>query len=147
MSKKEINTEVVIIGAGYAGIAAAKKLHKAGKSFVVVEARNRIGGRVNTEALDCGVSVELGAQWIGPTQHHIWNWVKETNTETYETFDSGKNILSYKNKISTYKGVIPKIDPISLLDLGLAIERINKLCKEIPLDKPWTHPRQKNLIR
>ena len=136
-----IQTDVVIIGAGYAGIAAARKLQDAGKSFIVVEARDRIGGRVNTEKLACGATVDLGAQWIGPTQHHIWKWAKETNTETYDCYDTGKNILAWKNKISTYKGTIPKIDPISLIDLGIAIERINKLCKQIPLDAPWSHPK------
>lgn len=138
-----IQTDIVIIGAGYAGIAAAKQLYEEGKRFVVVEARDRIGGRTHTQTLVCGATIDVGAQWIGPTQHHIWKWVKETNTETYDTFDSGKNILSWKNKISTYKGTIPKIDPIALIDLGLAIEKINKLCKQIPLEAPWTHPKAK----
>jgi monoamine oxidase len=138
-----IQTEIVIIGAGFAGIAAGKKLQETDKKFVIVEARERIGGRVNTVTLSSGAMVDLGAQWIGPTQHHIWKWVKESKTETYDTYDSGKNILSWKNKISTYTGTIPKIDPISLIDLGFAIEKINKLCKEIPLEAPWTHPKAK----
>lgn len=140
-----LNTDIVIIGAGYAGIAAAKKLQEAGRSFVVIEARDRIGGRTNTETLPSGATIDLGAQWIGPTQHHMWNWVRETNTKTYDTFDTGKNILSWKNKISTYKGTIPRIDPLSLIDLGIALEKINKLCLQIPLDKPWTHPKAHEL--
>lgn len=138
---EKLQTDIIIIGAGYAGIAAAKKLHEAGKNFLVVEARDRIGGRTLTQKLNCGATVDLGAQWIGPTQHHIWQWVKETNTATYNTFDSGKNILSYNNKVSTYKGTIPKIDPLSLIDLGIALEKVNKLCKQIPLDAPWNHPK------
>ncbi len=141
--QKIIETDIVIIGAGYAGIAAAKKLHETVKDFIVLEARDRIGGRTLTEVIECGAIIDFGAAWIGPTQYHVWNWVKETNTETFDTYDTGKNILSYKNKISTYKGVIPKIDPISLIDLGLAINKINKLSKQIPIENPWTHPKAK----
>jgi len=141
MEKQVLQTDVAIIGAGYAGIAAAKKLQANQTDFIVLEARDRIGGRTHSATLACGAHVDLGAQWIGPTQQLIWQWVKETNTQTYDTFDSGKNVLSYKNKTSTYTGTIPKIDPISLIDLGLAIEKINKLCKEINLEEPWKHPK------
>ena len=138
-----IQTDIAIIGAGYAGIAAAKKLQEVNKNFIILEARDRIGGRTLSEQLECGAHIDLGAKWIGPTQHHVWSWVKETNTETYDTYDTGKNILSYKNKVSTYKGTIPKIDPLSLIDLGLAIEKINKLSKQIDITQPWSHPKAK----
>lgn len=145
MKKQVIDTDVVIIGAGYAGIAAAKKLHEANVDFVVIEARDRIGGRTQTQKLKSGATVDLGAQWIGPTQKNMWQWVDETQTTTYSTYDTGKNILSYKNTISTYKGTIPKIDPISLIDLGNAIRKIDKLSKEISLEKPWEHKDAKEL--
>lgn len=135
------NVDVIVIGAGFAGIAAAKKLHKVGTSFLILEARDRIGGRVETQTRACGATVELGAQWIGPTQTKIWDWVKKTEVQTFDTYDEGKNILHYKGKTSTYKGTIPKIDPISLIDLGLAIEKANKLCKTISLETPWKHPK------
>lgn len=135
--------DTIIIGAGFAGIAAAKKLHEAGKSFVILEARDRIGGRTLTQSLDCGATIDLGAQWIGPDQHLVWEWVKSTNTPTYECYDSGNNILSLNQKISQYKGTIPKIDLISLIGLGLAINKFNKLSSQISLDAPWTHPKAK----
>jgi monoamine oxidase len=137
----KLTTDILVVGAGYAGLAAAKKLHEAGKKFILIEARDRIGGRTLSEKLDSGATVDLGAKWIGPTQLHAWDWVKETQTETYETYDTGKNILSFKQKISTYTGVIPKIDPFSLIDLGLAISKINKLSQQIPLKNPWSHPK------
>ena len=139
----KVHTDIVIIGAGYAGIAAAKKLYAAGKNFIVVEARDRIGGRTLTEKVASGATLEMGAKWIGPTQHKVWEWVKETQTETYETYDEGKNILSFRQKISTYTGVIPKIDPLSLIDLGMAISKINKLANQIPVESPWSHPNAK----
>lgn len=131
-----IETDVVIIGAGYSGIAAATKLQEAGKQFVVVEARDRIGGRVLSQTIDEDIVIDLGAQWIGPDQHLMHKMVKKLNIETFETYDDGKNILSWNNKISTYSGTIPKIDPISLISLGLALNKINNLCKKIPLENP-----------
>jgi monoamine oxidase len=138
---ENINTGTVIIGAGYAGIAAAKRLHEAGRDFIVLEARDRIGGRTLTETLSSGATVDLGGQWIGPDQHLTWEWVRETGVKTYECYDSGRNILSYRNRISTYKGTIPRIDPLSLLDLGLAIDRLNRLSSQVAVDAPWQHPR------
>jgi monoamine oxidase len=142
---KTIQTDVLIVGAGFAGIAAAKKLKAANKDFVLIEARDRIGGRTLTETLDCGVTVDLGAKWAGPTQHLLWEWIRETDTESYETYDSGKNLLKFGEKISSYTGVIPKIDPISLLDLGWAIEKMNRLSKQVSLEKSWEHPKAKEL--
>ncbi len=134
-------TDTVIIGAGYAGIAAGKMLHNAGKQIQILEARDRIGGRTLSELLPSGVRVDLGATWLGPTQIHVWDWVKEVNAETYDTFDSGRNILIYKEKKHLYKGSIPRIDLLNLLNLGLAISRFNKLAKTIDIDNPWLHPK------
>jgi len=138
MSRTLHHTDCVIVGAGYAGIAAASRLHAAGKSFLLLEARNRIGGRVHTQQLADGTLVDLGAQWIGPAQHLIWEWTRKHQVATFDCYDSGKNILCYKNRIRTYKGTIPKMDPISLIDLGLGINRLNKLCRQVPLEAPWT---------
>lgn len=140
MAKTIYSTDYLIIGAGYAGIGAASRLFAQGQSILIAEARDRIGGRVHTHQLDGGSLVELGAQWIGPTQQNMWDLVKKHQVETFDTYDEGKNILHYKKSTSTYKGVIPKMDPISLLDLGIAISKINRLCKQVPIESPWTAP-------
>lgn len=126
-------TDTIIIGAGYSGIGAATKLYENGKDFLVVEARDRIGGRVWSKQLNNGAIIDIGAQWIGPQQLLMWEMVKKHKVDTFETYDEGKNILAWNNKISTYKGTIPKIDPISLVDLGLALNKINQKCKKIPI--------------
>ncbi len=142
MSRKQIHTDCVIIGAGYAGIAAASRLHEAGKDIMILEARDRTGGRVNAQVLsDSGVIVDLGAQWIGPTQHNMWNWVKKHQVEVFDGYDSGKNIFDYKGSTSTYKGTIPKMNPIALVEIGIAMARLNKMCRQIPLKSPWSAPK------
>ena len=57
-------SDCVVIGAGVAGLAAARKLHAANRRVVVLEARDRIGGRVWTDRSSPDAPVELGAQWI-----------------------------------------------------------------------------------
>jgi monoamine oxidase len=142
MSKQIFATDYIVIGAGYAGIGAASALYQAEKSFLVIEARDRIGGRVNTHVLpESNAIVELGAQWIGPTQYHMWDLVRKHEVETFDTYDQGKNILHLNGKTSAYTGLIPKMDPISLIDMGIALERLNKLCKQVPLEAPWKAPK------
>jgi monoamine oxidase len=58
--------EVIIIGAGFSGIAAARKLHQANIPFLVLEARDRLGGRVYTKQLSEDLYLDFGGQWIGP---------------------------------------------------------------------------------
>jgi monoamine oxidase len=58
------NVNVVVVGAGFAGLAAALDLHDAGFSVTMLEARDRVGGRVHSVELGNGEIVELGAEWI-----------------------------------------------------------------------------------
>jgi monoamine oxidase len=60
-------SKVIIIGGGFAGLAAAYSLHKKKIPFVLLEARNRIGGRVHSHTIDAeeNLVVELGAEWVG----------------------------------------------------------------------------------
>ena len=63
----EITRDVVIVGAGAAGLTAANELRKAGLSVAVLEARDRVGGRLWTDVID-GAMLELGGQWVSPDQ-------------------------------------------------------------------------------
>jgi len=67
--------KVIIIGAGFAGLSAAYHLHKKGIEFVILEARNRIGGRVFSHNIDPSENlvVELGAEWVGNSHSRIQN--------------------------------------------------------------------------
>lgn len=132
--------DTIIVGAGYAGLTATRELLKAGKKVILLEARDRVGGRVHTQYFDDGIYVDLGAAWVGSTQDKLYALTKEFGVETFPTYDKGKSTLLYNNKLKHYKGLIPPLPIGSLLSLDMAIKRINKLSKTVDLKSPWNTP-------
>jgi monoamine oxidase len=132
------DVDVVIVGAGFAGLSAARALERAGKTAIVLEARDRVGGRTFTKNLGPrGLWIDVGGQWIGPTQHEITALVRELDVETFPTWTRGDNLVIVKEKAKRYRGTIPRVALLSLLDLGLAQWRLESMSKQVPLDAPW----------
>jgi monoamine oxidase len=129
--------DVAIVGAGFAGLTAARELVRRGKSCVVLEARDRVGGRVYTKTLEDGTWVDLGGQWLGPTQEHALALVRELGLETFPTYTKGKNLLVAGGKTTRYRGTIPPLPLRDLLEVGLAQLRFGLMTKRVPLDAPW----------
>jgi monoamine oxidase len=138
---KSRRTEVAIVGAGLAGLAAARALKAAGRKVVVVEARDRVGGRTLNHDLGDGKALELGAQWVGPTQDRMYELISELGIETFPTYGAGKNLFERGGRVSRYSGTIPRTNPIGLAEVGLAMRRLNAMAREVPLDAPWTAPK------
>jgi len=130
--------DVVIIGAGFAGLAAARALRAAGRLVVVLEARDRVGGRVKNHQIGAGNIVEVGGQWIGPAQTRANDVCRELGLEWFPTYNEGENLLDYRGKQRRYTGEIPPLPKLGLADLGQSQLRFDRLAKTVPLDEPWT---------
>ncbi|MEA2364281.1 MAG: monoamine oxidase [Thermoleophilaceae bacterium] len=134
------DADLVVIGAGLAGLSAARAVAAAGASVVVLEARDRVGGRVLNEDIGGGNVVEVGGQWIGPTQDRLAALASELGVKTFPTYGEGENVLEYGGRLRRYRGTIPRINPLVLLDVGRAQRRLNRLARRVPLEAPWETP-------
>jgi monoamine oxidase len=132
------SVDVVVVGGGISGLVAARNLVKAGKSVLVLEARDRIGGRVLNHTLTGGSVIESGGAFVGPTQDHILALAKELNVSTFKEYVAGSNVYVSKT-VGTlkYTGTVPP-DPLILADAALLQLRIDEMSKQIPVDAPWT---------
>jgi monoamine oxidase len=134
---ERIDVDVVVVGAGLAGLTAARQLEIAGKQVVVVEARDRLGGRVHSHRFAGGPTVEVGGQWIGPTQLRVNRLVTELGLETFPTYSDGEQLLDYRGTRKRFTGETPPLNPIALADVGQSQVRFDRLAKRVPLSAPW----------
>lgn len=133
-------SEVLVVGAGIAGLYAARTLLEKGVDVTVLEARDRVGGRTFSGTLGKG-TFDFGGQWIGPTQHRVNALADALQIERFSTYCEGRKVLEVAGKISTYASSIPSLPVLSLLELQLTLSRINRLARTVPLDAPYTAAR------
>lgn len=132
---------VLVIGAGLAGLRTADLLVRRGETDVLVlEARDRVGGRTLSRALG-KATFDLGGQWIGPSQRRAQALVRELGIATFPTYDTGAKVLDLAGKLSRYEGTIPRLDPLSLLELQVVLSRIDARRKAVRTDAPHESPR------
>jgi len=129
--------DVAVVGAGFAGLAAARALEAAGASTVVLEARDRVGGRVLNAPIGDGEVVEAGGQWIGPTQDRVAALAGELGVETFPTHTEGSNLLRLDGRLRRYRGTIPRLAPPVLIDVARGLRKLNRLAEQIDPEAPW----------
>jgi monoamine oxidase len=132
-----LEADVAVVGAGLAGLTAARGLTDAGSSVIVLEARDRVGGRTLSESIGGGDVVDVGGQWIGPGQDRMYALAGEAGIEIFPTHTTGKNLLELGGKIRKYTGTIPRLGPRVLVDIARAQRKLNKLAATVSPEAPW----------
>lgn len=129
--------DVIVVGAGLAGLTAASALKDGGHDVVVLEARNRVGGRTHTIELD-GVHLDLGGQWLAPDQHRMQQLCRELEVETFPQFHTGEKILDLDGRLSRYSGAIPSLAPHLLVLMQAALSTVDRKTKKVDPRVPWS---------
>ena len=133
----EQSVDVVVVGAGVAGLVAARELVAAGHDVLVLEARDRVGGRLLNAPLPDGSPIDVGGQWVGPTQHKVLSLLDELGLTTFPTHMAGRHIAELGGSRSDYTGRIPRLDPVTLADIGQTQWRLDRMASAVPTAEPW----------
>jgi monoamine oxidase len=132
--------DVVIVGAGLSGLIAARTVLEAGLTPLILEADDRVGGRILTEEALPGIPLDLGAQWIGDTHHRMFALATELGVETFAQYDEGETSYDLAGS-----GVMRQNDfharyGEELTHLERVLHTLDELAAEVPADAPWLAP-------
>src|SRR2546429_618602 len=108
---ERVDADVCVVGAGYAGLTAARRLADASRSVIVLEARGRVGGRIWTHHLSDGSTIDRGGAFLAPGHDAIHGLAKEVGVSTYKTWTKGDHLLIGGGRTRRYRGLIPQIGP------------------------------------
>jgi monoamine oxidase len=131
---------VVVVGAGLTGLCAARRLRANAVDVTVVEARDRVGGRTEGATTADGTPVELGGQWIGPTQNRMYELVVELGLATFPTWNRGDTMIQLggrRRRMGSTPGAAPKLNPVVLADLAQGLARFDRRAAGTSLTEPW----------
>jgi len=140
-----IERDIVIIGAGVSGLTAATELRKAGLTVAVLEARDRVGGRLWTDDVE-GAMLEIGGQWVSPDQDALKETIAELGLETFARYRTGENVyINAEGERTLFEGEIFPVSTATEGEILRLITLLDGLVAQTDPDRPWTHPRAKEL--
>lgn len=141
-----MDADVIIVGAGLSGLHCASVLRAAGRRVLVLEARDRVGGR--TLAREVGrARFDLGGQWLGPGQDRLAALAARLGAKTFPTFDDGDKLLHAGGRTVRYQGLIPKLAPWQLVEIELVRRRVRREESRVDVTDPWRTPGAASLDR
>ena len=136
-----IERDIVIIGAGASGLTAATELRKAGLTVAVLEARDRVGGRLHTDDID-GAMLEIGGQWVSPDQDALKETIAELGLETFARYREGESVyINAAGERTRFEGEIFPVPAATEREMVALIATLDELVAQMDPDRPWAHPR------
>lgn len=132
------SVDVVIVGAGLAGLSAADRLTQQGHEVLVLEGRDRVGGRIHTTSV-AGVPVDAGATWVAPDHTAVHELIDRLGGHTVPQYHDGKGLISFRGRRRAESALA--LAPWVVLDITRITGRLQKLADGLPIEDAWKHPR------
>jgi monoamine oxidase len=129
--------DVAIVGGGLAGLMAARTVAAAGLEPVVLEARDRVGGRIVNAPVGGGAVVEMGGQWVAHRDERLRALLGELGLEMFPVWDRGRHLIELDRGVRRYRGSVPRIRPRTLIDVARARLKLDRAAKRVPAVAPW----------
>jgi monoamine oxidase len=140
VSHHHSDIDVVVVGAGMAGLVCAYRLRRRGVEVLLLEACPQAGGRTVGLEVD-GEVADLGGQFIGPGQDRVYALAAELGVTTFPTYTAGANLLETETgRLRRFRGMVPKLGPLTLLDVARAQSRLDRLARAVDTEAPWRGP-------
>ncbi len=134
--------DVIVVGAGLAGLKAAQELVALGRSVILLEAKDRVGGRLKPAEVAGNIG-DVGGQWVGAGHTVLLDEAKRFGIEPYKQYESGKTVMQLLGKLVQFTGAVPRMPVLALLELFRLQKRWDRDMKTVPPDAPWTAPKAK----
>jgi monoamine oxidase len=143
-----VQYDVVVVGAGLAGLSAARDLMKAGSDVLLVEARNRPGGRVEQTTLADGRIVQLGGEVIGPFHESYLGLAEELGLTIVPSFPQLPGQDTRVLADGRYVGDgFPWMSDADRASFAALSDEFGALATTVDPDDPWSHPDAERLDR